>query len=79
MYVKIILEDYLLCGGCKLNNKTRSIISLVCSLLIFAVGMFRILTESLTSTSLFVAYIFAITGLIGIVANGIVLRKLQTN
>ena len=62
-----------------MKNKTRTIITLVCSLLIFAVGMFRILTESLSSTPLFVAYIFAITGLIGVVANGVILRKLQTN
>lgn len=62
-----------------MENKTRTIITLVCSLLIFAVGMFRIFTESLSSTPLFVAYIFAITGLIGVVANGVILRKLQTN
>ncbi|MDV2582577.1 hypothetical protein [Alkalibacillus haloalkaliphilus] len=62
-----------------MNNKTRTIITLVCSLLIFSVGMFRIITESLASTPLFIAYIFAVTGLIGAVANGIVLRKLQTN
>ena len=62
-----------------MKNKTRTIITLLCSLLIFVVGMFRILTESLSSTPLFVAYIFAITGLIGVVANGVILRKLQTN
>jgi uncharacterized membrane protein len=62
-----------------MKNKSRTIITLVCSLLIFAVGMFRILTESLSSTPLFIAYIFAITGLIGVVANGVILRKLQTN
>ena len=62
-----------------MKNKTRTIITLVCSLLIFAVGMFRILTESLSSTPLFVAFIFAITGLIGVFANGVILRKLQTN
>jgi hypothetical protein len=32
--------------------------------------------ESLSSIPLFVAYIFAITGLIGIVANGVTLKKL---
>lgn len=66
-------------GACKLNNKNRTIITLVCSLLILAVGMFKILTELLPSMSLFVAYIFVITGLIGVVANGMTLRKLQTN
>lgn len=63
-----------------MKNKTRTIITLVCSFLIFAVGMFRILTESLSSTPLLVAYIFAITGLIGVV--GIVFeirRKSQSN
>ncbi|PYZ94905.1 hypothetical protein CR194_05120 [Salipaludibacillus keqinensis] len=62
-----------------MNNKNRTIITLVCSLLILAVGMFKILTELLPSMSLFVAYIFVITGLIGVVANGMTLRKLQTN
>ncbi|ARK32565.1 hypothetical protein [Halalkalibacter krulwichiae] len=60
-----------------MNVKTRTIITLVCSLLIFAVGVIRILTESLASTPLFVAYIFVMTGLIGAVANGMVLRKLR--
>ena len=62
-----------------MKNKTRTIITLVCSLLIFAIGMFRILTESLSSTPLFVAYVFAITGFIGVIANGVILRKLQSN
>jgi uncharacterized membrane protein len=62
-----------------MNNKTRTIITLLSSFLIFAVGVFRILTESLTFTPLFVAYIFAITGLIGVLASGVKLRKLKTN
>jgi uncharacterized membrane protein len=62
-----------------MKNKTRTIFTLVCSLLIFVIGMFRILIESLSSTPLFVAYIFAIAGLIGVIANGVILRKLQTN
>ncbi|MGJ9459887.1 hypothetical protein [Oceanobacillus sp. CF4.6] len=62
-----------------MKNKTRTIITLVGSLLIFAVGMFRILTESLSSTPLFVAYVLVITGFIGVIANGIILRKLQSN
>ena len=62
-----------------MKYKNRIIITLVCSLLIFAVGMFRILTESPSSTPLFVVYIFAITGLIGAVVNGVILKKLQTN
>jgi hypothetical protein len=32
--------------------------------------------ESLSSIPLFVAYIFTITGLIGIIANGVTLKKL---
>jgi len=59
-------------GGFKLNKR---IIALTGSFLIFAVGLFRIFTESLSSTPLFVAYVFIITGLIGIVANGLKLRK----
>lgn len=56
-----------------MNNRT--IITLVCSFLILAVGLFRVFTESLSSTSLFVAYVFIITGLIGVVANGLKLKK----
>ena len=62
-----------------MKNKTRIMITLVCSLLIFVVGMFRILTELLSSTPLFVAYTFVITGFIGVVANSVMLKKLQTN
>ncbi|UCZ55082.1 hypothetical protein LGQ02_10295 [Bacillus shivajii] len=58
-------------------NKTRTLITLVASLLIFTVGMFRILTDSLSSTPLFVAYLLAFTGLIGVIANSIMLRKLK--
>ncbi|ERN53937.1 hypothetical protein M3689_17550 [Alkalihalophilus marmarensis] len=62
-----------------MNSKTKVLITFVCSLLIFAVGMFRILTESLSSTPLFVGYIFVIAGLIGVVANGLILRKVRVN
>ncbi|MHC0035292.1 hypothetical protein [Pseudoneobacillus sp. C159] len=62
-----------------MKNKTRIIITIIGSLLIFGVGMFRILTESLSSTPLFVAYVFAITGFIGVIANGVTLLKLQSN
>ncbi|TMW71213.1 hypothetical protein [Alteribacter natronophilus] len=62
-----------------MNNKTGTIITLTGSLLIFAFGMFRILTESLASTPLFAAYVFAIAGFIGVVSNGMALRKLQTD
>ncbi|WP_200411311.1 hypothetical protein [Virgibacillus salexigens] len=61
-----------------MKNKSQTVITLVCSLLIFTIGMFRILTESLSSTPLFVAYIFAITGLIGVISNGVTLRKIQS-
>lgn len=61
-----------------MGNKARTIITLIFSLLIFALGMFRILTETLSSTPMFVAYIFAITGLLGVVANGVILGKLQS-
>lgn len=53
----------------------KKVIALVGSFLIFSVGLFRIFTESLSSTPLFVAYVFIITGLIGIVANGLKLGK----
>ncbi|SDN02194.1 hypothetical protein SAMN05518871_10374 [Psychrobacillus sp. OK028] len=62
-----------------MKNKTRTIITLVGSFILFALGTFRILTESLSSTPLFVAYIFTITGLIGVIANSLILKKVKTN
>ncbi|WP_338472885.1 hypothetical protein R4Z10_09250 [Niallia sp. XMNu-256] len=62
-----------------MKNKTRIIIALIGSFLVFAIGMFRMLTESLSQAPMFVAHVFAITGFIGIVANGIMLRKAQSN
>jgi len=56
-----------------------TIITLLASLLLFAFGTYRILTETLSSTPLIVAYIFAITGFIGVVANLVNLRKIRTN
>ena len=62
-----------------MKNKTRIILTLIGSFLVFAFGMFRMLTESLSSAPMFVAYVFAITGFIGIVVNGVILRKAQSN
>ncbi|KHF39390.1 hypothetical protein [Halalkalibacter okhensis] len=62
-----------------MKKKTQAIIALIGSFLVLSVGLFRILTESLTSTPLFVAYVFTVAGLMGVIINGIVLRKLQTN
>lgn len=53
----------------------KKIIALIGSFLIMAVGLFRMFTESLSLTPLLVSYIFIITGLIGVVANGIKLGK----
>ncbi|PGZ99127.1 hypothetical protein COE51_09855 [Bacillus pseudomycoides] len=61
----------------KIDIKNRTIITLIGSFLLFTFGTFRIMTESLSSTSLFVAYVFAITGFIGIIANGSKLRKIR--
>ncbi|WP_054637460.1 hypothetical protein [Thalassobacillus sp. C254] len=58
-----------------MNSNTRTTITLIGSFLIFVVGMFRILTESLVSIPLVVAYLFAITGLIGVIGNFVTLRK----
>ncbi|EQB34706.1 hypothetical protein M948_20170 [Virgibacillus sp. CM-4] len=63
----------------KLKNKTRTVITFVYSLLIFAIGIFRILTVSLSSTPLFVAYIFVIVGFIVFIVNEIILRKLLSS
>ncbi|KAB8136241.1 hypothetical protein F9U64_10425 [Gracilibacillus oryzae] len=58
-----------------MDKSTKHVVGLIGSFLIFAVGLFRIVTESLSSTPLFVAYIFAITGFIGVIANGVELGK----
>ena len=57
-------------------NKT--FIAFLASLLLLVFGTYRILTETLSSTPLIVAYIFAITGFIGVVANLVSLRKMRT-
>ena len=56
-----------------MNNRT--VVALIGSFLIFAVGLFRLFTESLSSTPMFVAYVFITAGLIGVVANGLKLAK----
>ena len=60
-------------GGLKMTN--RIVVALIGSILIFAVGLFRLFTETLSSTPLFIAYVFIITGAIGVVANGLRLGK----
>ncbi|QDP39534.1 hypothetical protein [Radiobacillus deserti] len=62
-----------------MNYKKRVIITLVGSFLIFTIGVSRIQTESLTFTPLFVAYIFGITGLVGVITNGIKLLQASQN
>ena len=56
----------------------KTIISLLASLLLCVFGTFRVLTETLSSTPLIVAYILAITGFIGVVGNVVNLRKIRT-
>jgi len=53
----------------------KIVVALIGSFFIFAVGLFRVFTETLSSTPLFIAYVFIITGAIGVVANGLRLRK----
>ncbi|WP_430786868.1 hypothetical protein VBD025_14945 [Virgibacillus flavescens] len=55
----------------------RTVVALVGSFLVFAIGSFRLFTESLSSIPLFVSYVFFITGFIGLVANGLKLVKLK--
>lgn len=56
----------------------KTIIIFISSLLLFVFGTFRILTETLSSIPLLVAYIFAVTGFIGVVANLVHLTKIRT-
>ncbi|MBM7609712.1 putative membrane protein [Lysinibacillus composti] len=62
-----------------MKSKIRTIIGLISSLLLVTISIYRILTESLSSTSLFVAYLFAITGLIGLIVYIAMIRKLLAN
>jgi hypothetical protein len=62
-----------------MDNKVRLFLVLLSSLLIFALGTYRILTKDLSAIPLFVAYIFSITGLIGIVANAVKLIRNVSN
>ncbi|RIU90187.1 hypothetical protein [Oceanobacillus picturae] len=55
-----------------MNSKT---VGLIGSVFITVVGLYRLFSESLSSTPLFIAYLFIITGFIGICANGIKLFK----
>lgn len=56
-----------------MNSKT--VITLIGSVFINLVGLYRLFSESLSLTPLFIAYLFIITGFIGISANGIKLFK----
>ncbi|UOQ85757.1 hypothetical protein [Gracilibacillus salinarum] len=47
----------------------RNFLTLICSMLIFFVGFHRVFIESVSAVSLVVAYIFMITGLIGVITN----------
>ncbi|MCE7792073.1 hypothetical protein K8O68_06510 [Salipaludibacillus sp. CUR1] len=62
-----------------MSNLMKVILTLIGSLLVFGFGVFRITAESLASIPLVVAWIFAVTGLIGIIANGVLLKKIRTN
>ncbi|GAQ19275.1 thiamine-phosphate diphosphorylase [Oceanobacillus picturae] len=56
-----------------MNSKT--VVGLIGSVFITFVGLYRLFSESLSSTPLFIAYLFIITGLVGVCANGIKLFK----
>lgn len=77
MDVLTFIENKDFSGVQKIGIKTRTIITLLGSFLLFTFGTFRIITGSLSSTSLFVAYVLAITGFIGITANGSKLRRIR--
>ncbi|CAM4237986.1 hypothetical protein BAMA_05730 [Bacillus manliponensis] len=61
-----------------MNIKTKFIIALIGSFSLCSLGTYRIVTDMLPEMSLIVAYIFAITGFIGVIANGIALKKVQS-
>ena len=62
-----------------MKSKIRTIIGIISSLLLLTISIYRILTESLSGTPLFVAYLFAFTGLIGLIVYVAMIRKLLAN
>ncbi|OIK09011.1 hypothetical protein BIV59_18210 [Bacillus sp. MUM 13] len=58
-----------------MNKKYRNLIALLGCIILFIFGTYRILTESLTSTSLVAAYIFAAAGFIGFIGNLLIMKR----
>ncbi|MGP4060186.1 hypothetical protein [Halobacillus sp. H74] len=53
-----------------MNQQFKIGIALIASFLLLMVGVYRIFTGQLDDLPLFVAYIFAVSGLIGVITNG---------
>ncbi|WP_226579571.1 hypothetical protein [Halobacillus litoralis] len=53
-----------------MNEQLKTGTALIASFLLLVVGAFRIFTDQLEDMSLIVAYIFAFSGLIGVITNG---------
>lgn len=55
--------------------KKRILITLISSLVLCAFGVFRLLTETLSSGALFTSILFAVCGFIGAIGNIVALRR----
>lgn len=62
-----------------MTNKSSLFISSICGLALFTLGGYRIFTNNLEAMSLFVAYIFLISGLTGFILNVVKLSRLDRN
>ncbi|WP_251554855.1 hypothetical protein [Neobacillus muris] len=58
-----------------MKRRARTVIALVGCLLIFVTGIARIFAGSPSDTTMFISYLFAVTGVIGAIANGVYLSK----
>jgi hypothetical protein len=61
----------------KMNKKTKVMIGLIGCLMICLFGVYRLMTEVMSSGSFFVPILFAVGGFIGIIGNTIELKKMN--
>ncbi len=59
-----------------MTEKSLTIITIICSLIVFVAGLVRLFTEFISSAPLIIAFVFVFTGLLGAIINGVKLRKI---
>jgi hypothetical protein len=63
----------------EINKKTKVIIGLISCFIICLFGVYRLMTEASSSSSLFVPILFAVGGFIGLIGNTMELKKMKNN